>query len=65
MRYADLCAYRAKLHIEANRTLNDNDGASTCTSAQDSDIIHLHEEQIIKELNEWVKVRMYRSNRAP
>lgn len=44
VRYADLCAYRAKLHVEAQRDL-----ADTCNT-------QIIEADIISHLNEMVKV---------
>lgn len=50
VRYADLCAYRSKLHIEGQRALEQ------VTSATD-------EERIISQLNGWVKIHKTLQNR--
>lgn len=50
IRYADLCAYRSKLHIEAQRDIVD-----TTIRSDKSDLVAI-EAEIIKRLNELVKV---------
>jgi len=58
VRYADLCAYRAKFHIEAKREQTERDDASTTTSTStaNSDEIHRREVEIIRQFSEWCNV---------
>ena len=53
VRYADLCAYRSKLHVEAQRDLID---VASKSSEENTEKIEQIEIEIIRRLNEIVKV---------
>ena len=56
VRYADLCAYRSKLHVEAQRMLVED------FIGQDDDIAMI-EEKIIEKINSVVQINQKVSNR--
>ena len=60
VRYADLCAYRSKLHIEAMQILNDDRDNQKQTNSNTTDVItdlmEQKEHQIIQNLNKSVKL---------